>query len=242
LNILLFEEAEADKPLSCRDPRAVHLVKILRKARGDVFDAGVLGGKRGKGKIERIAEDGSIFFSLELDETAPRRLPLHIGVGFLRPIQMQRILRDLSSMGVGAISVFGTDLGEKSYRDTNFFDDGGACAALRAGASQSRDTTLPALTRCLNVDEWLLSLSPEQCRIFADNVKGEGAVTALQHGIASAVVAVGSERGWSDRERAIFKEAHFQRLSLGSRALRTETACIAATALVSARLGKREKG
>jgi RsmE family RNA methyltransferase len=51
------------------------------------------------------------------------------------------------------------------------------------------------------------------------------------------VAAVGSERGWSDRERDILEDAGFTRLSMGSRALRTETACIAAAVLAMEKIG-----
>jgi RsmE family RNA methyltransferase len=52
------------------------------------------------------------------------------------------------------------------------------------------------------------------------------------------VLAVGSERGWSDRERDLFESAGFLRLSLGNRALRTETACVAATVLALEKIGE----
>jgi RsmE family RNA methyltransferase len=52
------------------------------------------------------------------------------------------------------------------------------------------------------------------------------------------VLAIGSERGWSDYERDLLEEAGFLRLSLGSRALRTETACIAAAVLAIEKIGE----
>jgi RsmE family RNA methyltransferase len=55
--------------------------------------------------------------------------------------------------------------------------------------------------------------------------------------MGAAVLAIGSERGWSDRERDLFAVSGFARLSLGTRALRTETACIAATVLAIAKMG-----
>jgi len=50
-------------------------------------------------------------------------------------------------------------------------------------------------------------------------------------------LAIGSERGWSDREREMLEAAGFLRLSLGSRALRTETACVAAAVLAIEKIG-----
>jgi RsmE family RNA methyltransferase len=52
------------------------------------------------------------------------------------------------------------------------------------------------------------------------------------------VLAIGSERGWSERERDLFEAAGFLRLSLGSRALRTETACVAAAILALEKIGE----
>ncbi|MCL2127845.1 MAG: RsmE family RNA methyltransferase, partial [Treponema sp.] len=52
------------------------------------------------------------------------------------------------------------------------------------------------------------------------------------------ILAIGPERGWSDRERDLLEEAGFLRLSLGSRALRTETACVAAAVLAIEKIGE----
>jgi RsmE family RNA methyltransferase len=54
------------------------------------------------------------------------------------------------------------------------------------------------------------------------------------------VLTVGSERGWSDRERDCLEEAGFTRLSMGKRALRTETACTAAAILAMEKIGELE--
>jgi len=51
------------------------------------------------------------------------------------------------------------------------------------------------------------------------------------------VLAVGSERGWSDKERDLLENAGFIRLSMGERALRTETACVAAAVLALEKIG-----
>jgi RsmE family RNA methyltransferase len=227
MNIILFEENELELPLKKRDERAIHLSKVLHKNCGDEFDAGVLGGNIGKGRIEQIEKDGSIIFSVNLTTPPPSRLPIHIGVGFPRPIQLRRILRELSNIGVKTISVFGTDLGEKSYRDTMLFSDGGARAALIEGAVQSRDTILPAINIYKNTDEFISDcIKTNSCLIIADNISPSA--TFVGNTEQSFTVAIGSERGWSNRERNIFKTSGFKTLSLGSRALRTETACIAA--------------
>jgi RsmE family RNA methyltransferase len=245
MNIVLFDPAEINSSqatLPRRDSRSVHLLKVLHKGIGDTFEAGVLGGKKGKGSIEAFRADGSLVCSLNLDRNPPPRAPLTIAVGFPRQIQLRRILRDLSNLGVRTIVLFGSDLGEKSYRDTKLLEDGGAQSALIEGAVQARDTMLPGLEVYASLDEWLSHLFKQEERkpllIAADNVNPHGSFAGITPGLEQHLaIGVGSERGWSERERALLELKGFQRLSMGSRALRSETACIAATVLALEKIG-----
>ena len=248
MNLILFENCELGKPLPRRDERTVHLLKVLRKKTGDSFDAGILGGMRGCGTIEKINLDGSLLVSLRVWEAPPPRLSVRVAVGFSRPIQMRRLLRDLSSLGVQAIDVFGTELGEKSYRDAKLLHDGGAQAALVEGAAQSRDTTIPALLVFASLADWLRErpwekppgggAGPFPLLIAADNVRPEGSFSRISPARRPVTLAIGAERGWSDHERDMLEAAGFLRLSLGSRALRTETACVAAAVLALEKTGE----
>ena len=243
MNIILIEEHELGRSLSRRDKRTIHLLKVLHKKVGDDFEAGILGGNRGTGKIEKINFDGSIFVSLNASGPPLPKLPVRVAVGFVRPIQIRRLLRDLSSMGVSAIDLVGTELGEKSYPDTKLLNDGGAKDALAEGAIQARDTVLPVLSVYENLEKWL-NERPWQKQgdtripllLAMDNVRPEGSFFHLGPGSRPMVLAVGPERGWSDRERELFEKAGFLRLSMGSRALRTETACVAAMALATEKI------
>jgi 16S rRNA U1498 N3-methylase RsmE len=78
--------------------------------------------------------------------------------------------------------------------------------------------------------------------VAADNVEPSGTFSGLgQLKLPSqgpcAVLAVGAERGWSGREREQLEAAGFVRLSMGKRALRTETACTAAAILLMEKMG-----
>jgi RsmE family RNA methyltransferase len=256
VNLILFEAHELGKALPRRDERSIHLLKVLHKKAGDTFDAGLLdhgggvggGGGLGRGKIVKVGIDGSISFSFEIEAPSVPRLPVRVGVGFPRPIQIRRLLRDLSSLGVEAVDLFGTELGEKSYRDTKLLNDGGARAALIEGAAQSRDTTIPALSVFPGLADWLRERespaasskrsSAVPLLVAADNVRPEGAMSRITPTMRPVVLAIGSERGWSDNERDLLEGAGFLRLSLGSRALRTETACVAAAVLAIEKIGE----
>lgn len=261
MNIILFEYREVGKPLPRRDERTVHLLKVLHKKQGDTFDAGVLGGYLGLGRIEQIKLDGSLSFSLDLQEEPPPRIPVRMAVGFSRPIQIKRFLRDLSNLGIEFIDLIGTDLGEKSYLDTKLLTDGGARAALIEGATQARDTRLPRLNVYGSLDDWLaerpwdisgqtsskkadrvepalLSARHGPTLIAADNVRPEGSLALLSMPGRAMVICIGSERGWTNRERSLLEAAGFLRLSMGQRALRTETACVAAAVLAMEKIGR----
>ncbi|MDR2964333.1 MAG: 16S rRNA (uracil(1498)-N(3))-methyltransferase [Treponema sp.] len=237
VNIILMEEHELGRPLARRDERTIHLTKVLHKKTGGEFEAGILGGNRGTGKIEKINFDGSIFVSINANDPPPPRLRLKVAVAFVRPIQLRRIFRDLSSMGISGIDLFGTDLGEKSYRDTKLLEDGGAHAALVEGAVQARDTIIPPITVYDHLEDWLNKRPWEKDNtrtpllIAMDNVREEGSLFHIAVTGRPAVIAIGPERGWSERERDLFEKAGFMRLSMGTRPLRTETACIAASIL-----------
>ena len=263
MNIILFDPAEIGKPLARRDERNLHLLKVLHKKTGDSFEAGVLGGNRGLGRIDAIRLDGSIVYSLDLREEPPPRFPIRVAVGFPRPIQIRRLLRDLSNMGLEAVDLIGTELGEKSYRDTKLLVDGGAHAALVEGAVQARDTRIPVLSAYSELKEWLserpwekpvpsnenqsldqrqkwsgyVGVSRSPILVALDNIRPEGCLTLLSALGQSLILAVGCERGWSDRERDELEKAGFVRLSMGDRPLRTETACVAAAVLAMEKIG-----
>jgi RsmE family RNA methyltransferase len=238
VNIILFEAHEAGLPLPRRDERTIHLLKTLHKKPGDVFAAGILGGRLGTGTIESINGEGGLVFSLDLREEPPKRLPIRLAVGFPRPIQTRRLLRDLSNLGLLGVDLVGTDLGEKSYRDTRLLVDGGARSALVEGAVQARDTGIPALEVYPSLDDWLEKVTVTSLLIAPDNVRPVGAMADLPVQSRPVVLAIGPERGWSDRERELLERAGFLRLSLGKRALRTETACVAAAILAMEKIGE----
>ncbi|MDR0637821.1 MAG: RNA methyltransferase [Spirochaetaceae bacterium] len=242
MNLILFEPQEVETregllygELAPRDPRAVHLLKTLHKTTGGSFDAGIIGGNRGRGIIVSVTTP--IAVTLVLNDPPSSRIPVRLGVGFARPIQLRRILREAANLGLESEAFFGTDLGEKSYLQTTLLEDGGARLAMLEGAIEARDTRFPAVSRFESVDAWLTGPEKPGRRVALDNVQPHGSFFE-DGGLSPAAgytLAVGSERGWSDRERHLLEAAGFTRLSIGERALRTETACIAAIVLAMER-------
>lgn len=257
MNIILFEEIPQFIPLS--DPRGRHIKKVLKAEAGDCLKAGLVNGPRGELCIESIETGG---YRVSWRESGPvvGLYPLTLLVGFVRPISVKRILREAASLGVERLIFTVTDTGERSYREANLWKTGEYREYLINGLQTAGGTVLPAVELCGGLGEALAAaeVAPgavpaydSPARLVLDNVgsgrplwqielagtEGAPAGPARVVGPRPAVLAVGSERGWSDRERRLFREAGFEPVSLGSRVLRTETACSAGAALALARMG-----
>ena len=256
MNIVLFHPHEIDSPLPFADPRVQHLQKVLRKGPGDSFVAGMVNGPAGEARILSLsAEEGlRIQFSATSDG-----MPLHpvvLVIGFPRPIQLKRLLRDVASLGVQAVYLCGTELGEKSYLKSTLSQESELAAMLQDGSIQARSTHVPAVFVHRDVAACLDALGEDGAMGAADTsvtVAGNSSITVALDNVAptcslnsflsgcggglelrgrGVVAAIGSERGWTAAERELFCEAGFTLCSMGQRVLRTETAATTATAII----------
>ncbi|MEI6862764.1 MAG: 16S rRNA (uracil(1498)-N(3))-methyltransferase, partial [Verrucomicrobiota bacterium] len=57
MNLILFDAAETAGPLRRDDPRAQHLIDVLRRREGDTFDVGLVNGPRGQGTLVALGPD-----------------------------------------------------------------------------------------------------------------------------------------------------------------------------------------
>ena len=237
MNLILFREEELEEPLPRDDPRATHIEDVLHCGPGDSFDVGVVNGLRGKAIIQAIGDTEILLaFSLE-QETAPL-FPLTLVVGLARPQTCRDILREATSLGIGGICFVTTDRGERAYRHSRIWKKGNFDRYLIAGAEQAFATRLPTVSLYGSLDECLHSLAQEAGpadRLALDNYEATLPLRSYTPCAPSCILAIGAERGWSAKERSQLKARGFALASLGSRVLRTETACIAGIALVLAR-------
>jgi 16S rRNA U1498 N3-methylase RsmE len=124
--------------------------------------------------------------------------------------------------------------------------DGAWRRQLIAGAQQGGHCFLPAVERFYSIKKALEAADhPQSQRLVLDLVPdsvdllGFCAGLAGRAGTAGAadqpglVLAIGPERGWSERERGLFRVAGYGAFGLGRRILRTETACILACGMAA---------
>ena len=286
VNICLFTESEISQPLPKRDERTEHIVKVLHKKAGDSFDAGIIGGASGTATIVRIgekgaADEGALHFEFTPSGDGKPLYPLTMIIGFPRPIQLRRLLRDVAGLGVCAVHLTGTELGDKSYMKSTLVEKGAAYQMLLDGTAQAASTHVPELFMHATLRECLEAVREDGAvGIALDNIRPAMSLHAFLYGGDSAagagetvvadgqptvrgqattcaageqsvacgqptacgrkkiVAAIGSERGWTDRERALLEEFGFVRCGMGARVLRTETAATVAGAIILDALGK----
>ncbi len=235
MNIILFEKLQEFNEIIRDDFRSKHIVNVLRLKEGETFKTGVINGAKGVATIEKI-DSTFITFSFVKEESFIAPFPLTLLVGQIRPICMKRILRESASFGISKLIAVGTDLGERSYRDAKLYTEGEYKNYLLDGSMQSGETTVPQFELCESVDQVLAKEKDYKTKLVFDNLKGAKRVADLKAIEDPVIVAIGSERGFSDRERSLFAQNGYQVLSLGSRILRTETACCSALALLLSKM------
>lgn len=237
VNIILFRPSEVELPLPRSDPRAQHLLAVLRRQPGDTFDAGVINGPRGKGTLLSVEAD-RVRLAFAWGDPAPPPAPLTLLVGLPRPQTARDILREATTLGVAGLHFVRTDKGEAAYAGSSLWHSGAWEECVINGAAQAFCTRLPEVTHGRALAEAIAARPVGEIRFALDNYESPVALSqaAVPPG-RPVTLAVGAERGWSAAERTLLRENGFTFVHLGERVLRTETACLAAITLIRAKLG-----
>ncbi len=246
MNLILFSEMEIGHDLDLDDARAVHILKVLKRREGEEFDAGIINGPRGKGRLLKI-EEHRMQLDFDLDEQPAELYPVTLITGLTRPQIARRILREATILGICGMEFIATDRGEKSYSRSRLWTNREYERYLIEGAQQAFTTRLPtvrlfgSLKECLSehaAHEERIACDKIACdKIALDNYEAATPLREIAPTTATCLVAVGSERGWSKDERMLLREEEFTLAGLGNRVLSTEIACIAGISLILAKRG-----
>lgn len=237
MNLILLHSEEITRSLPKQDPRAVHILKVLRRQIGDTFDIGLINGPRGKATLLAINSD-----DLELSYTwaaePPPADPLTLIIGLPRPQTARKILQETATLGVSALHFVTTGRAEASYAQSTLWSSGEWQRHVQAGVAQAFCTRVPVVTHGQTLEATITELPIDSARLALDNYE---ATTALSKsnliGYSSVVVALGAERGWSSQERDLLRENKFTIAHLGERVLRLETAVTATVAIIKSQRG-----
>ena len=238
VNLILFEPTELPGALPLHDPRARHVLSVLRRNVGESFDAGLINGPRGQATVVALGEE-ALSMTFTPQAAPPPAEPLTLVIGLPRPQTARDILRDATTLGVGALHFVRTEKSDPNYAQSTLWTSGEWRRHLINGAEQAFSTRLPAVSHGRSLAETLAGLSPaEATRLALDHYEATTPLSGCAPAAGEPVVlALGPERGWGPADRAFLRAAGFSLHHLGPRVLRTETACTAALVLVRARMG-----
>jgi RsmE family RNA methyltransferase len=236
VNLILFEPIEIDRPLPRGDRRAQHILTVLRRSVGDSFDVGLIDGPRGKGTLTAMTAE-ALVLAFIWEPAAPSLPALTLIIGLPRPQTARDILRDATTLGATALHFTRTEKSDPNYAQSTLWSSGEWRRHVIAGAEQAFATQVPVVTRGQPLAQIVAALAPGGTRLALDNYEGSGSLGGIPNLAPPVTLAIGPERGWSASERDLLRTHAFECVHLGTRVLRTETACIAALSLVRAKLG-----
>jgi 16S rRNA (uracil1498-N3)-methyltransferase len=216
---------------------ARHVARVLRLRTGDAL---ILFDNAGGEYRATVVAFGRDTVRVAVGEYLPtqRESPLHVTLaqGVSRGERMDVVVQKATELGVSRIVPLLTE------RTVVRLNQSQAANRLRhwraiaiAACEQCGRNRVPEITAPMGLQEFLVSGLPEGQRLL---LNPDGGLKARDLPASDAVtLLIGPEGGLSDAERTAAGAAQFQALSLGPRILRTETAALAALAVIQQQLG-----
>ena len=227
---------ESGAVLELPSAQARHLTQVLRlphdaplvlfNGDGCDYPAHLIRTDRGGSRV-RVGTPGTP------EPTAP--LDIHLALGVSKGERMDYALQKSVELGVGRITPLFTERSQVHLSGPRLERRLDHWRGILVGAcEQSGRRRLPHLATAASYSDWLsdhtgggLLLDPEAAR----------PLTAWPAPAATITLLIGPEGGLSPRERASARDRGFEGVRLGPRILRTETAPLAAIAVIQALWG-----
>lgn len=165
-------------------------------------------------------------------------LPLVLAQGIARGEKMDLIIQKACELGVAEIVPLSTERSEVKLDDKRAgrrLEHWQAIAV--SAAEQSGRAVVPRIRPASPLRLWLSGLSTPDALRLSLSPGGEGRLHQLRPTAAGAILVVGPEGGLGERDLEALDSHGFQRMLLGPRVLRTETAGLAALAAMQTLYG-----
>jgi len=216
-----------------------HVARVLRLERGHpliLFNGDGCEYEATLASLAKRAVTAEVTAVRAVERESPLRLTLAQGIA--RGEKMDWILQKATELGVARIVPIVTERTEVKLDEERAERRVLHWTQVIAGAcEQSGRTRLPQLEMPQRLDRWLSALDddgPLRLALIPGGDVGARDLPAMPHG---ALLCVGPEGGFSDKDIAMLQQSAFRALRLGPRILRTETAGIAALAALQALQG-----
>ncbi len=227
---------ESGAELTLPEGSARHLTRVLRLGPGAPL---VLFDGEGAEAGARLVEAARKQTRVRVEAVWPGRfespLAVHLGQAISKGDRMDYAIQKAVELGVAAITPLYTPRGDvrlKGEREAKKLAHWQAVAA--SACEQCGRATLPPVHPPQRLGDWL-EARDEPLRLMLH--PATGSALAAAEAPATAALLIGPEGGLSAEDVAAAEAARFAPLRLGPRILRTETAPVAALALLQYRFG-----
>jgi RsmE family RNA methyltransferase len=234
VNAILLEPGEVGPEGRVRigGRRHRHVREVLGAGPGDSLVVGELDGRMGTGRVRSI-DAQALELEVALDQPPPEPLPVALALALPRPPTLRKVLQQATALGTKRIALFHAARVEKSFWQSRGLEPRALDEQLRLGLEQARDCVRPHIE--------LVRAFRAFCPGTLHALAGGGPVWLADVGAppaparAPAMLVIGPEGGLLPDEVSALEAAGAQRIGLGTRALRVETAAVALLALAAER-------
>lgn len=233
--IYTHQPLQANTTVALEPGPSQHLARALRMQPGDgllLFDGH---GGQYPAIITDVDRKQVTVTTTERDDTEVESpLGLHLGIGMSRGDRMDWVVQKATELGVTAITPLNTERtelrlkGDRLEKKRAHWQQVAISACEQCGRNRVPEVAAPR-----SLADWLAGCEADLRLVL--HHRADRASPASAPG--SVALLVGPEGGLSDTEIALSETAGFVSLRLGPRVLRTETAPLAALAIIQARWG-----
>lgn len=214
-----------------------YLTQVLRLKSGDLllpFNA--VNGEYSAAIDKSDRKHTSIIIQEQRRAPVPEALSVHLGLGLSRGDRMDLAIQKSTELGVAAITPLYTQYSEVKFKQADRIDkklNHWRKIAVSA-AEQSGRLSVPKLQQPMAIEQWLETTDSQMKLILTPGGNTRFAELSASD---SCDLLIGSEGGFSPEEVKLSKKLAFVEVTMGQRVMRTETAPIAALAILQYRFG-----
>ncbi|SOV74763.1 RNA methyltransferase, putative [Plasmodium sp. gorilla clade G3] len=217
-----------------------HLKNILNVTLNQIIKVGVINKGKGEGMI--IEENKSYYIikllrPIHLEEKSDDNiLPIDVVICIPRPKVLNKLLQQLSSLGVKKIIIVFSDFSNKCYESSKILKNEEIKRALQLGLEQAMCTRFPEIYIHYSFSSFFMNIEKytdeHTLKICAHtNVKKKKNTEAIEYSILNMekgkiLLMLGCERGFSELELYLIKKLNFHFFNLTERILKCETALL----------------
>ncbi len=229
-------ELRLNKPVALSGSAATHLVRVLRLGSDDPITLFNGNGGEFSALITEVIKRQVIVTPTEFHERERESpLILHLAQGISKGERMDYTIQKAVELGVSEITPIATERsvvnvkGERMEKKLRHWR-----GIISSACEQCGRNTLPILNP-VETFSYHIGKQTDAVRLLLDH-RAEGTIHSIDAG-ESVELLIGPEGGLSPAERDAAIKAGYRAVRFGPRILRTETAAVAALAVLQAQLG-----